>query len=155
METALRTESGVSPKVTWSAAAGVYTFLWAVVVSLLLSDILGLLSEVIGIRGSFWMVVLASPVLLVGTGTWWALVERRDACGYGSGALFGLVTALVVGLVWTAGFVTVWGFEMLAVPMVAALAAFVLGFVAVAGVVVALPLMYARRRLRRDRGVRS
>ena len=155
METALPSESGGSPSGQWSVAAGLYTFALGVLVSLLLSDITGLFSDVMGVSGAYWMVVLSSPALLVGAGTWWALVERRGSYGYGVGALFGLVTALGVGLLWTAGFVTVWGFEMLSVPMVAVLAAFVLGFVAVAGALVGPPLMYARRRLGRERGDRE
>lgn len=155
METALHSESDVLPSVTWSAVAGLYTFGWAVVVSLLLSDVLELLSEVIALPESYWMVVLASPALLVGTGVWWGLVERRASYRYGSGALFGLITALVVGLLWTVRFVTVWGVEMLAAPMVATLAAIVVGFVAVAGVVVGLPLMYVRRRVGGERDIQK
>lgn len=155
METALHSESDVLPSVTWSAVAGLYTFGWGVVVSLLLSDILGLFSEVVGLQGPYWMVVLSSPALLVGAGVWWGLVERRAFFGYRFGALFGLVTALVVGLSWTVRFVDVWGVEMLAVPMVAALAALVLGIVAVTGSVVGLPLMYARRQLGRERRIRE
>lgn len=155
METALHTESNDSPSVTWSVAAGFYAFVWGVVVSSMLSDVTGLFSEVVGLQVPYWMVVLASPALLVGAGVWWTLVERRGSYGYGFGALFGLVTALVVGLLWTVRFVDVWGVEMLVVTMVAALAALVVGLAAVAGVVVGLPLMYVRRRIGRDRAVRD
>lgn len=147
MEAALHARFRSAPSRTWAVSAGIYAFAWGVAISLLLSDLLELLVDVIGLPGTYWPVVVAAPALVVGTATWWAIVERRGNVSYLAGALFGVVTALLVGLLWTARFVSVWGVEMLAVPMVASLVAFVLGFVAVAGGLVGLPLLYARQRV--------
>lgn len=147
MDPALRSSSGVSPSRKWSLCAGLYTFVCGTVAAFVLSDVLALLADVIGLRTEYAMVALASPALVIGTVAWWAVVERRSAYTYLRGGTFGLVTALLTGLLWTARFVTVWGFEMLAVPVVPFLVVFVLGVAAVAGVLTGLSLMYARRRL--------
>jgi len=146
MDTALHRPAAVSSSVTWSIYAGLYTFLCALVVTLALADILGLFADVVGIEGAAQLAVLASPTLLVGAATWWALVERRGGYAYRYGAVFGLVTALLNGLLWMAWFLAVWGFEMLSVRPVAILAAFVLGLTTAAGAVAGLPMMYVRRR---------
>lgn len=137
----------VSPSKKWSIAAGLYLFCWAAAVAFLLSDILTLLGEVIGLPPGFALAIVASPALLIGAAAWWAVVERRAAYAYRLGGLVGLLTALLTGLVWLARFVDVWGVEMVAVDIVAVLVAFVLGVAAVVGALVGLPLMYARRRL--------
>jgi hypothetical protein len=146
MDAVLDTDAGVSPSVKWSVYAGLCLFGCATVTAVLLADVLALFAEVVGLPARYAMVLLASPALLVGTVTWWAVVERRRAYAYRVGGAVGLLTALLTGLLWTARFVTVWGVEMLAVPIVAVLVLFVLGITAVAGVLVGLPLMYARRR---------
>ncbi|OYR84242.1 hypothetical protein DJ71_09205, partial [Halorubrum sp. E3] len=61
---------------------------------------------------------------------------------------FGLLTALLTGAVWTGRFVLVWGPEMLTAGPVPLLVGFVLGAVAVAGVLVGLPITFVRRRNR-------
>lgn len=147
MVPALRHPDSVSPATKWSIGAGLYLFVWATAVAYLLSDILTLFGEVIGLPARAAMVVLAVPSLVIGAVAWWAAVERRGAYAYRLGVLVGLLTAVVTGLVWMVRFVAVWGVELLAVEAVAILAAVVLGVAAVAGALVGLPLMYARRRL--------
>lgn len=121
-------------------------FVWGTVVALLLSEILALLADVIGLSAEYWMLVLASPTLAIGAVVWWGVVERRDSYTYLLGSAFGLITALFTGLLWTVRFILVWGFEMAAIPITAFLIVFVLGFAAIAGVLAAIPLMYVRRR---------
>lgn len=124
-------------------------FVCGTVTALLLSDVLVLLADVIGLSTEYWTVVLASPVLVVGTVVWWLAIERRGSYSYLSGGLFGFLTALLTGLLWTVQFVRYWGVEMVEVPMVGLLISFVLGFVAVVGTLSGIPLLYARRRLAR------
>lgn len=147
MAPALHPDTGVPPSTKWSVYAGLYMFVWATATAFLLSDVLGLLADAIGLPAPFAMVILASPALVIGAATWWAVVERRDAYSYRLAGAFGLVTALLTGVVWTVRFVTVWGVEMLVIPIVSLLVLLVLGIAVVAGVVTGLPLMYARRRL--------
>lgn len=153
MDTALQSDSVSSSSTKWSLFEGFYAFVCATMVAALLSDILGVLADVISLSSAYWMVVLASPALVIGTGAWWLLVERRRSHAYRRGGAFGLVTALLTALLWTISFVIVWGVEMLAVPMVAVLVVWVVGLAAVAGVLVGLPLMYARRYLSSDSSV--
>jgi hypothetical protein len=126
--------------------SGVYLFLWGVGLAAALSDMLRLLADAIGLPRGYWMFLIAAPVLVLGPGLWWWLVERRRAYGYRWGGLFGLVAAVLTGLLWTARFVSVWGFEMIALSMVAILAALVLGIVALAGLLTGLVFMAGRRR---------
>lgn len=148
MDTALPTRSGVSHPIRWSLYAGLYTFGAGVLTAVVLSDMLVILADVIGLPPSYWPVIFASPTLLVGTGTWWLIVERRESYTYGFGALFGLSTALLTGLVWTARFVSVWGIEMVVIPIITFLVVSVLESAVIAGLVTGLPMMYARRRSR-------
>lgn len=147
MDTALRPSSSLSPSMKWSIYAGLYMFACATVTAFILYDILALLAKVIGFPAPYSMVVLASPTLVIGTVVWWAAVERRDSYTYLFGGIFGLLTALLTGVLWTVRFVSSWGFEMLVVPVVSFLVVFVLGVAVVAGIFTGLPLMYARRRL--------
>lgn len=133
-----------------SLSAGLYMFVCAVLVALLLSDVLSLLADGLGLPTGYWMVILASPAFAIGTVVWWVAIERRNSQSYLLCGAFGLATAGLTGLLWTAQFVRFWGVEMAEVPAVGFLIVLVLGITAIAGVVVALPLMYARRRLRRD-----
>lgn len=146
MATALPPTRSVSPSIKWSVYAGLYTFLCGSATAFILSDMLGLLADVIGLPARYAMILLASPTLVIGAGTWWAVVERRASFTYLGGGTFGLVTALLTGLLWTGWFVRVWGFEMLAIPIVSFLVLLVLGMVGVAGLLAGLPFMYARRR---------
>jgi hypothetical protein len=133
----------------WSMYAGLYMFVCAAATAVLLSDIVALLGNVIGFPAPFSMVVLAVPAFFTGAAVWWLLVERTGSYSYPLGGACGLLTALLTGLVWTGQFVRVWGVEMLGVPAVSVLVAFVFGVVVVAGALSALPLMYARRRTTR------
>lgn len=142
-------DTDVPPSTKWSVYAGVYMFVWATATAFLLSDILGPLADVIGLPAPFAMGILASPTLVIGAATWWAVVERQGAFSYRLAGACGLVTALLTGLLWTARFVTVWGVEMLVIPIVSLLVLLVLGLAVIAGVLTGLPLMYARRRLSR------
>lgn len=132
----------------WSLYAGCYMFACATAVAVLFSGPFALAAEVMGVRTEYWAVVIASPVFGIGAVVWLGIVERRGSYSYVLGGAFGLITALIAGLLWTAQFIRVWSFEMTAVPMVAVLIVLVVGISAVAGVVTALPLMYVRRRLR-------
>lgn len=108
---------------------------------------LSLLAEAIGLPTEYWMVILASPTLATGAGVWWTVIEWHGTYTYRRGSAFGLVTALFSGLLWTVQFIRSWGFEMAEIPIIAFIIVFVLGFAAIAGVLTAIPLMYARRRL--------
>lgn len=141
-----RPASGFSSAHRWALVAGVYAFTCATVTAVLLSDVLGLFAEVMGLPGVLSMPLLASPALVAGAGIWWLLVERSDAHTYPRGAAFGLFTALATGVTWTVPFAAVWGVEMLTAGPVPLLVGFTLGVTAVAGALVGLPITYARRR---------
>jgi hypothetical protein len=145
MDDSLRTGSGLTTPRRWSLLAGGYAFGCATLTAFALSSMLGLFAEVIGLPAAFAMPLLATPALVVGAGVWWSLVERSGTVTYPRGAAFGLLTALVTGGLWTARFVLVWGPEMLAAGPVQVLVGFVLGAVAVAGVLVGLPITFVRR----------
>lgn len=149
MDSALLSESIASDSVKWSITAGGYMFVCGVVTAFLLSDFLVLLADVIGLPATYAMVIFASPTLIFGAIAWWILIERRASYTYIIGALFGLVTALLTGMVWTIRFIDFWGVEMIVIPIVALLIVYVLGLAIVAGVLTGLPLMYARRRYSR------
>ncbi|ERH01657.1 MAG: hypothetical protein J07HN6_01213 [Halonotius sp. J07HN6] len=131
----------------WSVFAGVYLFLCGTAVAVLLSDLLGLLADVIGLSVEYWMVVLAGPAVPIGAGVWWIAVERRGAYSYLAATLFGLTATLLTGLLWTGRFIQVWSLELAAVRMTGLLILVVLGFTAVSGVLAAVPFMYLRRRV--------
>lgn len=132
--------------IRWSLAAGVYLFLWALAVVMLLDDVLFLLAEVIGLPMEFWSVILAGPALFNGAFVWLFAVELRDSYSYVLGAAAGLLTAVLTSLLWTLRFVTVWGTEMLTVHEVGLLVAVVGSLASVAGVLAGVPLMGIRRR---------
>ena len=150
MHDAPRSESSPSSPRRWALIAGAYAFGCATVTAFLLSDALGVFAEVIGLPPAFAMPLLATPALAAGAGLWWTLVERPGAVTYPRGAAFGLLTALATGSLWTARFVFVWGPEMLTAGPVPLLVGLVLGVVAVAGVLVGLPIAFVRRRSRSD-----
>lgn len=120
-------------------------FVFGIVTAVLLSDFLVLLADVIGLPSTYAKVIFASPALVFGAVFWWVIVERRASYKYRFGAVFGLVTALLTGMVWTGRFIDFWGVEMVVIPIIAFLVFYVLGLAVVAGVLTALPLMYARR----------
>ena len=148
MDGSLRRATELTPSRRWSLLAGAYAFCCAALTATALSTVLDLFGEVIGLPASFVAPILAAPALLAGALVWWALVERNGTVTYLRGAAFGLFTALATGTVWTLRFVSVWSAEMLAAGPVRLLVGFVLGAVAVAGVVVGLPITYVRRRSR-------
>jgi hypothetical protein len=148
MNSSRSAERGPFTSRQWSLIAGVYAFGCATLTAFALSNVLGLFAEVIGLPTAISMPLLATPALVAGAGVWWALVERRGAATYARGAAFGLLTALITGVVWTARFVRVWSVEMLTAGPVPLLVGFVLGAVGAAGVLVGLPITYARRRSR-------
>ena len=133
----------------WAAVAGGYLLLCGLAVVVLLSDLLGLLADVIGVSTEYWMFLLASPAGPIGAAVWWQLVEQRGAYSYLAGILVGLTTSLLTGGLWTGRFLQVWSVELAASRMNALLITVVLGFAAVAGVIAAVPLMYLRRRIGR------
>lgn len=124
-------------------------FVWAVASAFAMDDLLGLFGEVIGLPPTFALVVLASPALVFGAVCWWSLVERRGSYSYRFGGAFGLLTALLTGVLWTLRFVMVWSVEMLAAGPVPILVAIVGGVASAVGAVAGVPLMYARRHLGR------
>lgn len=142
-----RTASSFPPTIRWSVYAGLYAFVCATALAFLLSDVLVLLGDVLGLPGAYSMFIFASPTLAIGASVWWALVERRGAYSYVIGGAFGLVTALLTGLLWVLRFVSTWGLEMLRANGIQILVGFVLGMAVVAGGLSGLGLMYARRRL--------
>lgn len=150
MVTALQTDFSASSPMRRSVYAGLYLFIAGLLLSLLLSDMLSVLADVIPLPVTYSVVVFACPTVVFGAGTWWAVVERGGAHSYRHGAIVGVATALLTGLVWTTLFVAVWGVEMVTVPIVAFLVVFVLGIAVVVGGLAGLPLMYACRRLNRS-----
>ncbi|RAW46501.1 hypothetical protein DQW50_03660 [Halorubrum sp. 48-1-W] len=152
MNASLPSGSGLSSPQRWSLLAGGYAFCCATVTAVLLADVLGLFAEVIGLPAVLSIPLLASPALVAGAGFWWMLVERPASYTYPRGAVFGLLTALATGAVWSGRFVAVWGVEMLTAGPVPLLVGFVLGATALAGTLVGLPFAYVRRReeTRRD-----
>jgi hypothetical protein len=149
MNSSRSAERGPFSSRQWSLFAGVYAFGCATLTAFALSTVLGLFAEVIGLPTAFAMPLLATPALVAGAVVWWALVERRGAVTYVRGAAFGLFTALLTGAAWTARFVSVWSVEMLTAGPVLLIVGFVLGAVGAAGVLVGLPITYARRRSRK------
>ena len=138
MDDSLGSGAKLSSSRRWVLLAGGYAFGCATLTAFLLSSALGLFAEVIGLPTAFAMPLLAAP----------ALVERSGTVTYRRGAAFGLITALVTGGFWTARFASVWSVEMLTAGPVPLLVGFVLGAVAVAGVLVGLPFAFVRRRSR-------
>ena len=136
----------ISPR-QWSLVAGIYLFLCGTAVSVLLSDLLGLLADVIGLSVGHWAGILASPAVPIGAAVWWVTVGRRGAYSYLAGTSFGFTATLLTGALWTGRFVQVWGVEMAAVRMTRLLILVVLGFTAVSGILAAVPFMYLRRRV--------
>ncbi|RLM72599.1 hypothetical protein [Halorubrum sp. Atlit-26R] len=148
MDSSPPSATGARSSRRWSLFAGAYAFCCAAFTASLLSTVLDLFGEVIGLPTALVVPILAAPALFAGAIVWWALVERRGTVTYLRGAAFGLLTALVTGILWTARFVSVWSPEMLAAGPVRLLVGFVFAAVAVAGAVVGLPITYVRRRSR-------
>ncbi|WP_424014655.1 hypothetical protein ACOZ35_01090 [Halorubrum xinjiangense] len=148
MDTSVSSASGPAPSRRWSLYAGFYAVGCGAVTAGLLSTVLSVFAQVIGLPESFPVPLLAAPALLVGGAVWWLLVERRGAYTYRAGVAYGAVTALGTGLVWTAWFTLVWSVEMLAAGPTRLLVGFVLGAVTAAGTLIGVPITYLRRRSR-------
>jgi hypothetical protein len=103
----------VSASTKWSLYAGVYAFLCAAVLVRVLAPISTTLIELLNLPGSYAGVVLALPVVGIGTAVWWALVERRNRFTYSLGAATGLTTALLTVVFWSLAFAVVWDFAVL------------------------------------------
>lgn len=125
--------------------AGVYTFVCATLMLLLLGPISDTLVEILALPTDYSSFLMAGPTLVVGTAVWWVVVERRGAYTYPVGAVFGLLTALLTVLFWLLVFAVVW--EAGLVLTGGLLIGFVLAVAVPIGLVVGLSAMYARRRL--------
>ncbi|SDE89792.1 hypothetical protein SAMN04488067_1012 [Halorubrum xinjiangense] len=140
--------SGRSSPQLWSLFAGVYAFGCGAVTARVLSDILRVFTQVIGLPESFPVPLLAAPALFVGAAVWWLLVERRRAYTYPAGVAFGALTALVTGLCWTAWFLGVWSVDLLAAGPTLTLIALVFGVSTAVGTLIGPPIAFFRRRSR-------
>ncbi|QWC19890.1 hypothetical protein [Halorubrum sp. 2020YC2] len=144
MERSVSSGSALSRR--WSILAGVHALGCGAVTAGLLSDVLRVFTEVIGLSESFPVPLLAAPALLVGGGLWWAVVERRAAYTYPAAVAYGAFTALGTGLVWTAWFLVVWSVDLLAAGPTPLLVGLVLALTAAAGALIGPPMLFARRR---------
>lgn len=140
---------GLSAPRRWTLFAGVYAFGCGAITARLLSGLLRVFVEVIGLPASFPVPLLAAPALLVGSGVWWLLVERNAAYTYVIGVAYGLLTAFGTGLLWTAWFVVVWGVDLLAAGPTPLLVGLVLALTTVAGALIGPPILFFRRRSRK------
>lgn len=140
--------SGPSASRRWSLYAGVYAFACGAVTAGLLSTVLSLFAEVVGLPPSFPVPLLAAPTLLVGAALWWLLVERRTTYTYPAGVAFGALTALGTGLCWTAWFLVVWSVDLLVAGSTPLLVGFVIGLTTAAGALIGPPMTFLRRRSR-------
>lgn len=136
--------SGVGPSTRWSLLAGAYGFLWSAALLLLLGPVTDIMGTLLGLpSGGSWL-VLAVSAAVIGTGTWWAVVERRGDYRYRAGVAFGLVTAVATVAFWVLLFAVLFG------PMVllgGVVIAFVLGVALPVAVLAGASMIYARRRL--------
>ena len=146
MASVLQQVSMGSRSTRWSLYAGFYMYACGTMIAFVLSDILLLLTEIIGLDPAYSLFLLAGPAFVVGGVAWWALIERHQSYTYLRGGVFGSLSALVTGLLWTLQFVSVWGLKMLTADTVPLVVGVVLGVVTVGGILTGLPFMFARRR---------
>ncbi|QKG91642.1 hypothetical protein EXE43_22010 [Halorubrum sp. SS5] len=137
-------EPGASRR--WSVLAGVYAFGCGAVTALVLSTVLRVFAQVVGLPESFPVPLLAAPALLVGGVVWWALVERRATYTYPAGIGYGALTALLTGVVWTAWFLVVWSVDLLAAGPAPLLVGLVFALTTLAGTLIGPPMIFVRRR---------
>jgi hypothetical protein len=137
---------GVMPsrETAWSLVAGCYAFLCGAVLMVGTQPVAGTLAGVLGIETGYPALLMAGPAALLGAGVWWAVVERQRAYSYRRGALFGGLTALATVAAWVLRSLEVWGFELVATGWF--VIAWLLATTGIAGLLVGVPLMYARRR---------
>lgn len=119
---------------------------WGLILAMVLSDSLSLLAEIIGILPQYWVIIISSPTVLVIADAWWFLVDWPQNYTYRWAALVAFLTAILTAFLWTGGFVSLWGFAMLAVPLVYLFSGVVYGVVGIAGLVCGISLMLPRRR---------
>ncbi|SFR39969.1 MULTISPECIES: hypothetical protein [Halorubrum] len=148
MDRYLPPELGLSSPERWALFAGGYAFACGAVTAGLLSTVLGLFAEVVGLSPSFPVPLLAAPALLVGTAVWWLLVERRATYTYPAGVAFGALTALGTGLCWIAWFLVVWSVDLLVAGPTPILVGLVIGLTTAAGALIGPPITFLRRRSR-------
>ncbi|QUO47228.1 hypothetical protein [Halorubrum ruber] len=132
----------------WSLYAGAYAFACGAVTAELLSTVLRVFTQVVGLPETFPVPLLAAPALLVGGGVWWLLVERPERYTYPAGVAYGALTALGTGLCWTAWFLVVWSVDLLAAGPTPLLVALVIGLTTAAGALIGPPILFVRRRSR-------
>jgi uncharacterized membrane protein len=135
----------VSASTKWSLYAGVYAFLCAAVLVRVLAPISTTLIELLNLPANYAGVVLALPVVGLGTAVWWVLVERRNRYTYPLGAAAGLATALLTVAFWSLAFAVVWDVALLLAGGV--LVALVSLVVAPVASVVGVLMMSIRHRL--------
>lgn len=145
MDTARSVLPYIDDSKQWPFYAGLYLFICGVGAVFVLSDFISVMADVIGLPTNHWIIVMPSPAIVIGAVLWWTIVERRDSYMYVIGSGFGFLTGVVTAGVWAGLFVHAWGVKMLAVPTNVLLIALSLGFAAVIGALMSLPLMYARR----------
>lgn len=137
---------GVMPsrETAWSLVAGGYAFLCGAVLMAGTQPVAGALAGILGIETGYPALLMAGPAAVLGAGVWWTVVERRRTYSYRRGALFGGITALATVAAWVLRSLEIWGFELVATGWF--VIAWLLATTAVAGLLVGVPLMYARRR---------
>lgn len=133
----------------WSLAAGAFALSWSLVLLAGLSPVTRTLTAVLGLPEGTGGVVVAAPVLPVGSVLWRALVERSGTYTYPRGGIFGAATALATALVWLLVLTVVYG------PRLVATGAVVVGFVLavalpVGALVGSLAMLERRRASARD-----
>lgn len=132
------------PATRWTAIAGLYGFLVATAIMVLLVPMSTTIASVLGLRGTFALATLALPTTIISAAIWWPVVEHRTDYRYRTAAAYGLLTALTTTTAWTLYFVIIWS------PQMAQAGAILIGFVYAittpAGILIGLPLMAARRR---------
>ncbi|QLD87018.1 hypothetical protein HWV23_15230 [Natronomonas halophila] len=135
----------VSASTKWSLYAGGYAFLCAAVLVRVVAPISTTLMALLNLPESYAGVVLALPVVGIGTAVWWAVIERRNRYTYSLGAAAGLTTALLTVVFWSLAFAVVWDFAILLAGSV--LVALVVLIVAPVASVVGVLMMSIRHRL--------
>lgn len=148
MDTSDSSASGPVPSPRWSLLAGAYAFAFGAVAARLLSTVLRVFAQVVGLPESFPVPLLAAPALPVGAAVWWLLVERRRAYTYRAGVAYGAFTALGTGICWTAWFLVVWSVDLLAAGRTPLLVGLVIGVTTVIGALMGPPMVFLRRRIR-------
>lgn len=142
--TSPRSASGVSPSTKWSLYAGIYAFLCAGLLLLVISQVATLVADVL-VLPTDSVLWLAVPVPVIGALVWWGVVERRGNFSYPRGGAVGLISALLAVGFWLLRAATVWELQ-------GVLAGWPLVFVVLvptvpAALLAGLPIMYARKQL--------